>query len=36
MLVTDLAAYLVVFIDQLVLSYASPFSCVVGYGPTVL
>jgi hypothetical protein len=36
MLVSDLAAYLVVFIDQLVLSYASPFSRVVGYGPTVL
>jgi hypothetical protein len=36
MLVSDLTASLVVFIDQLVLSHASLFSCVVGYGPAVL
>jgi hypothetical protein len=36
MLVSDLTASLVVFIDQLVLSHASPFNCIVGYGPTVL
>jgi hypothetical protein len=36
MLVSDLTASLVVFIDQLVLSDAFPFSCVVGHGPTML
>jgi hypothetical protein len=36
MMVSDLTTSLVVFIDQLVLSHASPFSCVVGYGPTML
>jgi hypothetical protein len=36
MLVSDLTTYLVVFIDQLILSHAFPFSCVVGYGPTML
>jgi hypothetical protein len=36
MLVSDLITSLVVFIDQLVLSHAFPFSCIVGYGPTML
>jgi hypothetical protein len=36
MLVSDLTASLVIFFDQLVLSHAFPFSCVVGYGPMML
>jgi hypothetical protein len=36
MLVSDLTAFLAAFIDQLVLSHAFPFSCVVGNGPMML
>jgi hypothetical protein len=36
MLVSDLTTSLAAFIDQLVLSHAFPFSCVVRYGPTML
>jgi hypothetical protein len=36
MLVSELIASVAAFIDQLVLSRTFPFSCVVGYGPTML
>jgi hypothetical protein len=36
MLVSDLTTSLASFIDQLALSHAFPFSCVVGNGPTML
>jgi hypothetical protein len=36
MLVSDLAAPLAAFIDQLFLSHVFSFSCIVGYGPTML
>jgi hypothetical protein len=36
MLVSELIASLAVLIDQLVLNRAFPFSCVVGYGSTML